>query len=286
MCIQDIIFDTKRWLLVSLTIPAILCFGVCLGHADDTITPPPKRGTAEWVVDMYFGQPSFPELQDYVTGERSGPSWGESIRSGVRVSYRLLESKPDRKIFAIESTSDSSHVDLYCYLSLDEGQWKISAVMSLALTGVYWMMVQECEKDKSVNDTNNVSCGNARLMISADTVLKQHLIKNLDKFEELVKLRSERPGTGKVVRDSTGAWGVRPPNKWEKREKSLLDKLFLSEVIDGGPNGEIHILLGGMVDNQILYFYLPDDSKPPEMSPDEYIYVERILPNWYLVKTT
>ena len=259
--------------------------------ADDNNDQQPAKDTPEWVVDMFFRQPEFPNLSDYVTGEESErlatqPTWGMIIRPDVQISYRLLESKPDHKIYAIESSDSSSHVDYYCYLSLINNQWKISAVRSLALTGVYWMMLQECEKNPPLDDSAVASCENARLIISSDAKLKQHLIDNLGKFEEIVKLRQEMPVMELVVRDSTGAWGVRPPNKWEKQEQELLDELFLSKVYAVGASGEVHILVGGILENELLYYYLPDGVEPPDMTSNDYIYVERIVPNWYLVKKT
>jgi hypothetical protein len=66
----------------------------------------------------------------------------------------------------------------------------------------------------------------------------------------------------------------------------LLDELFLREVVDYGPSGGVNILVGGILDNMLLYSYLPDGVEPPSMSPNDYIYVEQVAPGWYLIKRT
>jgi len=211
MCTHVITRTIRRYVTTIVAMLVVTSVGTESSRADDSVTPQPARATAEWVLNMYFEQPSFPDFAEFVTGDEadyllSQPPLGEIKPPEVSVSYRLLESRPDRKVYAVESSDTSSHVDFYCYLLLDEGQWKIAAVRSLALTGIYWALVQQCEGDPSFADTAGVHCGNARLMISSDKKLKQHLIDNLDKFEEIVKLRQETPVREKVVRDSTGAW--------------------------------------------------------------------------------
>ena len=290
MCMHGIDQSMHHYVSVIVAILAVATYANA-NAADNSTMSRPAKGTPEWVVEMYFRQRAFPDQQEYMTGEAlrlyaSEPTWGEMTKQEVQISYRILESKSVRKIYAIESYDSSLHMDIYCYLLLEEGKWKISAMRSLALSGIYWAYVQECEGNPSYADTSEVGCENARLMISSDQELKQHLLDNLDEFEEIVRLKQEMPVMDKVVRDSTGEWGVRPPNEWEKREKDLLDELFLMSVSPSGSSGEVRINVGGILDNELLYIYLPDDVEPPTMSPGDYIYVEEIAPHWYLAKRT
>jgi hypothetical protein len=40
------------------------------------------------------------------------------------------------------------------------------------------------------------------------------------------------------------------------------------------------------MDNEVGYLYVPDGIKPPEISPNDFIYVEYIIGNWYIYRTT
>ncbi|GAB4351953.1 MAG: hypothetical protein Kow0099_36120 [Candidatus Abyssubacteria bacterium] len=62
--------------------------------------------------------------------------------------------------------------------------------------------------------------------------------------------------------------------------------LHCSAVVRDSRTGIIEIVIGGLVDNAVGYMYVPDGQSKPEMTPDEYIYVERIADNWFLFKTT
>ncbi|WP_297988985.1 hypothetical protein [uncultured Campylobacter sp.] len=46
------------------------------------------------------------------------------------------------------------------------------------------------------------------------------------------------------------------------------------------------LLIGGVTDNSVGFLRVQDEADLPQMSPSEFIMIEKIAPNWYLFKTT
>ncbi len=262
--------------------------------AADNVSAKPARGTAEWALRMYFEETSFPDFADFVTGSEkdyllSQPPLGVDKPPEVRVAYRLLEDSGDRRIYAVECVGGKSYWDFYCYLVPEDGVWRFTAVRCLAWTVVSRMMLKECEESPAYADTHRVDCGQARLILSSDRVLKKHLTDNLEKFEQVIALRHE------IVSLEKRVWGVSEDEdtkpraelrKTNRAERDLLDELFIDKVSLTEGEGTVCFLVGGLLNNALSYLYIPDGVDPPAMSPDDYIYVEQIVPNWYLAKET
>lgn len=50
--------------------------------------------------------------------------------------------------------------------------------------------------------------------------------------------------------------------------------------------GNFMLLIGGITDNSVGFLRVQDEADLPQMSPSEFIMIEKIALNWYLFKTT
>ncbi len=73
-------------------------------------------------------------------------------------------------------------------------------------------------------------------------------------------------------------------NIYESNE--IAGSIYLSSVKKDNKSGVVDVTIGGIMDNLVGYLYIPDGASVPEMSAAHYIYLEHIIDNWYIYKTT
>ncbi len=101
------------------------------------------------------------------------------------------------------------------------------------------------------------------LTIKNDSELKAYLKNNLTEFKKVVTLFS----------------------KDEKEQSEIAAKrLFINHVRNNG--GVLELSIGGILDNEIGYLYVPPGTDPPTINPSEFIYVEEVTDDWYVYKKT
>ena len=190
------------------------------------------------------------------------PTLGKNIPANVNRTYRVLEKDKKRAIYAVLLTQGKQSQDWYAYLKKDKGTWKLSAIRNLALPGLFFMALQQAEEKATRNNKEEQNYQNMLLTIKTDSELKQYLNDNLKQLTEIVKLASSDIDLAK-----------------EKAES-----IFLNHVSKS--NDLININIGGMLDNSVGYLFAPNNKDVPSMSDSEYIYIEHVIGNWYIYKTT
>ena len=218
------------------------------------------------LVKSFFGSNGIQNKSEVYIGEMlehlNKPTLGKNIPSNVNRTYRVLERDKNKAIYAVLLTNGKQSQDWYAYLKKDNNTWKLSAIRNLALPGFFFMAIQQAEGNKTRNDKEEIDYQNMLLTIKTDSELKQYLNDNLKELTEIVGLASSDIVLAK-----------------EKAESIFLNHVRIK-------NDLIDVTIGGIMDNSVGYLYVPNQKDVPFMSDSEYIYIEHVVGNWYIYKTT
>ena len=178
---------------------------------------------------------------------------------------KLGRSSEFSGIFRVWLASKSgASLDLYIFVKEDG----IYALRSLAQTGIIEATIKgyevASEAKKAQLRAMGVDIENLRLILASDNTLLKFGCENEAKFEELFALYQ----------------------KDEVAANEVVKRLHLSHAAYGG--GVFELIIGGVTDNVVGFMRVENESNLPQMSPSEFIMLERLSPNskWYLFKTT
>ncbi|WP_149715478.1 hypothetical protein [Campylobacter concisus] len=178
---------------------------------------------------------------------------------------KLGRSSEFSGIFRVWLTSkNGASLDLYIFAKEDG----IYALRSLAQTGIIEATIKgyevASEAEKAQLRAMDVDIENLRLVLASDNSLLKFGRENEAKFEELFAL---------YQKDEVAA------NEFVKR-------LHLSHA--SYDDGVFELTVGGITDNVVGFMRVENESNLPQMSPSEFIMLERLSLNskWYLFKTT
>jgi len=222
----------------------------------------------EWLVDMFFIQTQFPEKEKYLTGEMmldvNYPSIGEELNGRASISFRKIELINRTGIYGIVIKDDGNIANFYCYLRNISGNWKIEAVRKFQLPGFIYSSVDSLSRIENLPDSVSLLLKTLKLIIGTDEQLKLFLTENINDFYNI-----------------TGAFD----NKRIDDLNFLMNKLNLEYVfIDEIYPQCIFILVGGFDRIEVGYIFRKNKSTMPKISPERFIYIEEVLPNWYVYR--
>ena len=168
------------------------------------------------------------------------------------------------EIFHVFLGSTEKHFDLYVYTKEDG----IYAVRVLAQTAIIEAIVSEYEKfseaqKREFEQRTDADIVNLKLILAPDKELMEFGKQNLSAFEKIYELYASGES---------------------ERAKAEIKSLHLSHGETSGKN--FMLLIGGVTDNSVGFLRVQDEADLPQMSPSEFIMIEKIAPNWYLFKTT
>ncbi|BCM92020.1 hypothetical protein IAD21_03899 [Abditibacteriota bacterium] len=185
-------------------------------------------------------------------------------------------SKPDAFVFPdathavtrVQGLSEKGApiIDVYFYLTRSGSNWKLSALRTLALTGITGMVRDQLERKPKLSPKERDELANIHLLLSLDADLRAHFQRNQAAFARLAT--SER----------------------QPLSSTELTKLKRQLAFDPSPSASEHgdgleWIIGGTLDNTVGYGYSKSGQLPP-ISPNEIIWAERLSPHWYLFRTT
>lgn len=243
-----------------------------------------------WVVERFYSPGPFPEIARHITGEfaaqyRDAPSMGERVPQSVRVTSRALHRDDRRAVYAT-SLQDSAHAeDWYTYLVRDDGTWKIEAVRSLALPPFFYMLRDSLRATPAPADSLARLLRNMDLVLQPDSALRRYLLRHQAALDSLAEL-FDRQRDLRIVRSDGSA---EPASKLGVTAAiaRLLQTLDLNAVMREAEAPQcVFVSVGGILDNAVGFLRARAGCMVPEMTPHEYIYVERVSSHWYLYKTT
>jgi hypothetical protein len=149
--------------------------------------------------------------------------------------------------------------DLYLYLEEAGGGWRVSAIRSLALTGVLEEMIRLDAEAPSTDPQVRKAIRNAKLTLSSDRGLLAWAKEHGALFAQ-VGSEPLSDGLTQALQDA-GANTIHEEN------------------------GMVVISIGGILDNEVG-FMLPKSAPVPAIDGRTYIWIEPAGDGWYLFKTT
>ena len=197
-------------------------------------------------------------------------------------TFGQLAASPDAMIFLpdaknavgrIQLTGKDRIVDLYFYFALEDS-WRISAVRTLALTGIIEGAYQYLKSKPARTADEETEFANMELLLSSDKVLREWFRQHATAMNKLYE-------ASKVMKRGDFSSADNP--QYAELKRQLLALHFsLAEMKE---NGNVEFVIGGVTDNTVGFLYSPTDQ-PPRISSNQYIWVEGVAPRWYLFRTT
>ncbi len=226
------------------------------------------KGSPEWLVDMYFSKAQFTGKANYFTGgmkeEANETTIGEEVNGSANISYREIVTDNMKAVYAVEVKLDEGVIDFYCYMLETNEGWKIEAVRRFLLPGFIYSAKDSLSQIKNLSSSDTDLLELVNLLTNSDAELKKYLHNNVNNFYKLVL----------YIEDED-----------EKNIQNLLDGLNIDAVYqDDKFPGCIFFQLGAFDKTEMGYFYSGESSSLPEISPNRFIYIEEILPKWYIYR--
>lgn len=195
---------------------------------------------------------------------------GRQIRIGEASKWNVRsfgELKFDKIIQADSGTAvaripaSAGEPDRYTYLRRVKGSWKVEAGRALALTGVLQKLKLELEKLSSLTDEQQILLRNLRLTLASDADLTKWFRENQPNLDELLGTFQELKVDHICARDSENS--------------SVTEKLKRLGVTCISRDGvRTQFIIGGMVDNEVGFMFVPESAAPPPITDSEFIWVE------------
>jgi hypothetical protein len=223
----------------------------------------------ERTIAGFFGPDGFDLKEQCYTGEMlahtADKTLGETLAEGTTIRSRLLElSSAESPVFAVDLTNDRAVQNWYAFFSKADGQLKLQAVRTLALTGMPQLALDELENKSIRTAEEEWQFRNLALWLSSDAELKD--------YARLHRLVLEKIATFAKMGNAAVA-------------TTLSRNIFFTNV-EALPDGSVKLALGGILDNTVGYINIPPGVQAPLISDDNYIFIELIEGEWYLYKTT
>lgn len=193
----------------------------------------------------------------------------------------LLLVSPEFAVARFNSSSPCPQ-DIYCYLK-HEKSWKITAFRALSCTASLKALRDELAAKKESNQlaqSEQNLLEHLDLTLSTDSQIRSWFFQNEQLLGDLADKAQKLKDDEFVGAEATTAIMKRPAADL----KTLLQSLRL-DSIGKLHNDNLEVMIGGVGDNKVGLLYSPND-KPPTISPNEYIWVERIKGHWYLFRIT
>ncbi len=226
------------------------------------------KNSPEWLIDMFFKQTQFPEKEKYFSGEMmqdvNYPTIGEELNGRATVTFRKIELNNRTGVYGIVIKDDGSTANFYSYVRNISGNWKIEAVRKFQLPGFVYSSADSLSRIENLPDSAASLLKTLKLIVGTDKQLKLFLSENIDDFYNIV-----------------GAFD----NKRADDLNFLMNKLNLEYIfIDETYPQSIFILIGGFDKIEVGYIFSKNKSAVPRISPEQFIYIEEVLPNWYVYR--
>jgi hypothetical protein len=146
----------------------------------------------------------------------------------------------------------------------ESDSWKIDAIRKFQLPNFVYEVADSLAKTGQMPDTTLNLQRMLELMISSDKELKTFLSDNVNSFYTII-------------------------NDFENNKpiklKSLMNKFGLESIYyDDLYPGCIFIMIGRLDRLEIGYIFSPNRSALPSITPARFVYIEEILPKWFVYR--
>ncbi len=163
-------------------------------------------------------------------------------------------------------------VDLYFYTRATPGGWQVSAMRTLALPPIVYMLIDQLNSQSSRSTEEDRRLENLRLVTLPDAELHRWFSENRAAIEALAEAYQRLPSGSGPIRDEGDA---------APEVSAALRGLHLTQISTDEVG--LVLLIGGIMDNSVGFMRT---AVPPPISTSEYIWVEPLVDGWFLFKTT
>ena len=228
----------------------------------------PRGGSPIWIVDMFFKQSHFPDKENYLSGEMvkdaKNPTIGEELNGKGNVVYKEVESEGNRSVYRINIGGSDKAANFYCYLSNISGKWKIEAIRKFQVPVFIYDAVDSLSKISDLPDSVSSLLRSLKLIVGPDDDLQNYLTENINDFYNLI-----------------GAF----QNKATEKIDELMNDLNMGYIFtDENYPQCVFISITEFGSREAGYIYSASKTNLPQISPDRFIYIENVLPNWYVFR--
>ncbi len=228
----------------------------------------PETTIARFVELANAGELTTPEGQSILTGEAK--EFATDAKSALPTADKVIIASPDLAVARMVLKSrPGEEADAYFYLEKTPAGWAVSSYRAMAMTGMSQMLMAELKKRRNLSPAEQLEELNLELTLSSDSELRSWYDANHTKLAALT--------VAFLKADDRALDGVDPGITADLKQLGLT---AIEEI-----NGEVRLVIGGMLDNTVG-FLKPGPSGPPSISPSEYIWVEDVGNGWFLFRTT
>jgi hypothetical protein len=261
------------------------------------------------IVEKYFGN----ELPDYnqvlTANAREQHIFPDTYDDEISRFYEVLHAQDSLAVISVTLDDGKYAIDLYVYLTMLQGEWKIESFRSLWLPDFYYLILETFQglDEKGIkarfesmvellgNDSGSevlpepfsnthdpdifvAEIRAMQLTAGPDRDLIAHFNSNRKQFDKLLH---------KILSDSIVAsgdsWRLGPKDDFCQPEIKTMLVSSIAPIMDGTC---IDFVLGGVLDNTAGYFYCCENAQLPRIGQDGYIMIKSLGGGWYLRKTT
>ena len=288
---------TQRWVVVSL---ALVGTFAAVSTTDAQLAPNDTApGTPGWVVEMFVARPSFPDRERHLIAplarQAAGfPTPGARLPPGATAVTRVLQRDSARAVYATSIRTGpraADAQDVYTYLVLEDGRWKVAALRSLAIPEIQYVLVDSMDAKRhrgELPDSLVPVLDRMRLGAQPDSALRAYVREH---ESDLRKLAERFTARRDIVAASVDGEAV--PSRTDTADARIdvadlvpaMRRLLIGAVMRYEEHPQCIVLkIGGSGSHQVGFIYAPSTCQPPPMTPDQYIYVEAAAPHWYVYK--
>jgi hypothetical protein len=226
------------------------------------------KNSPEWLVDMFFNQTQFPEKDKYLIGEMmldvNYPTIGEELDGRATVTIRKIELINRKGVYGVVIKDDGNTANFYCYVRNISGSWKIEAVRKFQLPGSIYSSADSLSRIENLPDSASSLLKILKLLIGTDEQLKLFLSENINDFYSIA-----------------GAFD----SKRVDDLNFLMNKLNLEYIYSDEIYPQCIFVLVGRFDRiEVGYIFSKNKSSMPIISFGRFIYIEEVLPNYYVYR--
>ena len=227
------------------------------------------KGSPEWLIDMFFNQPQFPEKEKYYSGEMlqdvKYQTIGEELNNSDSVSFRKIAANNQSQVYSVTIKVKMHSSSFYCYLLNDSGNWKIDAIRKFQLPGFIYEVADSLAMIINPSDSVLSLQRMLELMISTDEELKAFLSDNINSFYTLISnFENNKNSSLELLMNRFG-----------------LESIYYDDLYPGC----IFILIGTVDSFEVGYIFSSNRSGLPIITPKRFIYIEEVLPKWFVYRT-
>ena len=179
--------------------------------------------------------------------------------------FHQLKSESNEIVFAVEVCKNQHVIDFYCYLVKRDDIWKIYAIRRFLLPSFIYTVRDSLANLSSLSPGDSTFLLSVQLFTASDNELKNFFKANQNNFQNLIYSFSN--------------------NNREEADK-ILSSIGCNAIYTDKKYPGCVFIQNLEFENMAVGFIQAAESKLlPEISVQEYIYIEEVSPGWFVFRT-